>query len=115
MRISIDSTEPLQDVIRVVGAMYKVTLTVATTNEAATTSPVTASADRGGSRTGSKASRARGNARGRSGSRGRSDKRLAKISNDELRSWARQNGHVVRDRGRIPAAVVTAYHEAQRG
>jgi hypothetical protein len=30
-----------------------------------------------------------------------------------LRSWARENGHTVSDRGRIPKAVVAAHREAQ--
>ena len=29
-----------------------------------------------------------------------------------IREWARANGHNVKDRGRIPAAVVEAYHQA---
>lgn len=33
-------------------------------------------------------------------------------SNAELRSWARQNGFTVSDRGRLPASVVTAYRNA---
>ncbi|RHW22784.1 hypothetical protein D0Z08_31170 [Nocardioides immobilis] len=34
-------------------------------------------------------------------------------SNAEVRSWARQNGFTVSDRGRLPASVVTAYRNAQ--
>lgn len=30
----------------------------------------------------------------------------------EIREWARQNGHVVADRGRIAAEVTAAYHAA---
>ena len=116
MRISIDSTEPLEDVIRVVGAMYDVTLTVATTNDIAEAPPARTRGGRGGNRTvEAKASRGRSSSRGRAGNRGQSDERLAKVSNDDLRSWARENGHNVSDRGRIPAAVVTAYLEAQGG
>lgn len=33
-------------------------------------------------------------------------------SNAELRAWARQNGFTVSDRGRLPASVVTAYRNA---
>ncbi|RHW28462.1 hypothetical protein D0Z08_04825 [Nocardioides immobilis] len=33
--------------------------------------------------------------------------------NAEVRSWARQNGFTVSDRGRLPASVVTAYRNAQ--
>lgn len=31
----------------------------------------------------------------------------------EVRAWARENGHEVPDRGRIPAELVDAYREAQ--
>jgi len=34
-------------------------------------------------------------------------------SNAEVRSWARRNGLTVSDRGRLPASVVTAYRNAQ--
>ena len=116
MRISIDSTEPLEDVIRVVGAMYDVTLTVAATNDTAVAVQARTSAARDGNRTAKgKASRGRGTGRSRAGSRGQSDRRLAKVSNHDLRSWARENGYTVSDRGRIPAAVVTGYRKAQDG
>lgn len=116
MRISIDSTEPLEDVIRVVGAMYDVTLTVATTNDTAVAVQARTPAGPDGSRTAKEsASRGRGSGQSRAGTRGQSDKRLAKVSNDDLRSWARENGHTVRDRGRIPAVVLTAYREAHGG
>ena len=108
MRISIESTEPLEDVIRVVGAAYNVTLTVATTNEATTSAPAATTKGRGRSRTATdKAPRARSNGRGRPAQRD------TKVSNDDLRSWARENGHTVSDRGRIPMAVVAAYRDAQ--
>lgn len=29
-----------------------------------------------------------------------------------IREWARNNGHTVSDRGRIPAALVEAYHQS---
>jgi hypothetical protein len=32
----------------------------------------------------------------------------------DIRTWARQNGHEVSDRGRIPAAVVDAYHASKK-
>lgn len=39
---------------------------------------------------------------------------MAEISGAEIRAWARANGHVVADRGRIPADVVAAYAAAHR-
>lgn len=36
-----------------------------------------------------------------------------KLNLEELRAWAKDNGHKVADRGRIPAAVVEAFHAAK--
>lgn len=32
-----------------------------------------------------------------------------------IRQWAREQGHQVSDRGRVPASIVEAYEAAQRG
>ncbi|MGW3960178.1 histone-like nucleoid-structuring protein Lsr2 [Amycolatopsis sp. NPDC005003] len=32
----------------------------------------------------------------------------------DIRTWARQNGHEVADRGRIPTSVVDAYHASRK-
>ena len=110
MRVSIDSTEPVEQVIRVIEALYGVKLTVATANGAAPAGPAAAGERRRGTRTtGNRATRTSGNGRVRS------KKRVETVSNAELRSWARKNGHAVRDRGRIPAAVSAAYYEAVGG
>lgn len=108
LRISIDSTESLEDVIRVVGAAYNVTLTVATTNEASTIAPAAMAPNGGG---GGRAATAKG-ARTGSARRGRSAQQVAKVSSDVVRSWARENGHTVSDRGRIPNAVAAAHRDA---
>ena len=47
-----------------------------------------------------------------SNGRSRSAKDRAKVSNAELRSWARANGQTLNDRGRVPAAVIAAYRQA---
>lgn len=108
MRISIDSTEPLQDVVRVIEAVYEVTLTATPATQLVNTAPAPTLQRRGGPQTASgKTPRAKSNGQGRSA------KQRAKVSNEELRSWARENGQTVNDRGRIPASVVSAYHEAQ--
>ena len=110
LRISIDSNESLEDVIRVVGAAYNVTLTVSTSNETDTRAPTVAvTAERGGS---SRAATVKG-ARAKSSRRSRPSPQVVKVSNDVLRSWARENGYTVSDRGRIPNAVVAAHREAQ--
>jgi Lsr2 len=58
---------------------------------------------------------------GRSGGRGRSQRQTpstekpARSSREEtqaIREWARQNGHQVSDRGRIPKSVLEAYQAA---
>ena len=36
----------------------------------------------------------------------------AEVSTSELRAWARENGHAVSSRGRIPDTVRAAYDEA---
>lgn len=107
MKISIDSTEPLEDVLRVVGAMYGVTVVIAPTDAA--TAPA-----RGTSR---RASRSQPTPASNGASRRRGSKRAARTGSSPVdqalvRSWARENGHAVSDRGRLPAAVVAAYRAA---
>ncbi|MDQ2851903.1 MAG: Lsr2 family protein [Actinomycetota bacterium] len=38
--------------------------------------------------------------------------RLSREQAAAIREWARNNGHKVSDRGRIPAAILTTYHAA---
>ena len=33
----------------------------------------------------------------------------------DIRAWAKENGHEVSDRGRLPNAVMQAYNEAHQG
>lgn len=107
MKISIDSAEPLEDVMRVVGAVYGVTLAVAASDTDTQIAPKPTTARAGGrSKTGRRAS-ARGNSRRRSTARSR------KVSAAELRTWAQENGHTVSERGPIPAAVRSAYQDAR--
>lgn len=58
---------------------------------------------KGGRRTGGRSAGARGKARAASGS-----------SQDtaQIRAWAKENGHEVNDRGRVPAAIREAYEQA---
>jgi hypothetical protein len=55
-------------------------------------------------RTGSRSSGGRG---GRGRGRGRNNQTA------EIRAWARENGHKVNERGRIPADVVAAYEKSR--
>lgn len=50
-----------------------------------------------------------GRGRGRSGGRGRA---AAKTDLGDVRSWARDNGYQVSDRGRVSAEVMSAYEGA---
>ena len=44
------------------------------------------------------------------GSRGSA--RADREQTQAIRDWARKNGHKVNDRGRVPATVIEAYHQA---
>ncbi|MEU9188066.1 Lsr2 family protein [Streptomyces sp. NPDC048484] len=58
---------------------------------------------KGGRRTGGRASGGRGKARSVSG--GSQD-------TAQIRAWAKENGHEVNDRGRVPATIREAYEKA---
>ncbi|WP_127781851.1 Lsr2 family protein [Rhodococcus sp. X156] len=48
-------------------------------------------------------------------SRGSTTKGRASVDREQsaaIREWARRSGHEVSDRGRIPAAIIEAYHQA---
>lgn len=51
--------------------------------------------------------------RGGGRARGRGSARSARAGNTaDIRNWAKQNGHQVNERGRIPATVMEAYEKA---
>jgi hypothetical protein len=103
VQLTIDSNQKLSDVLRVVGALYAVNIGVleAETTPAEITKPTTP-APRGRKRAPRSRRPAASRGTGRRSSRG--------TSSAEIRAWAQANGHTVSDRGRIPSAVVTAYH-----
>ena len=115
LRLSIDSTDPLEDAIRVLGAMYNVTLVTPSNNTAKKASASakrvpTATTKRGrkattGSRTPRKKSVEAPVIESTQAAAGR-------VGTAELRSWAREHGFTVSDRGRIPAAISAAYNQA---
>jgi len=113
MKVTIDSSESLESAIRVLGALYDVTLTVATeTANPAPKSRPTGKASRTSKRSGAAKATAAAVATKRSP---RASKTTAKsVSASELRSWARANGHEVGTHGRVPATVATAYREAHQ-
>ena len=89
MQITIDSDQPLEDVLRVIGAMYNVDLT--STN---------ASSKAGARRVPQQ----------RRGPRRRSARQA---STAEVRAWALSNGYEVGTKGRIADAVLRAYRASR--
>lgn len=115
LKLTIDSTEPLEDALRVVGALYNVTLDVASSGGNSN-----GSARNTGSNGASRPARAAGTrARRRPASRTRrsqarpSTRANRKVSPAVVRSWARENGYAVADRGRVSAEVLNAYYDSQ--
>lgn len=111
MKLSIDSSDSLDDALRAVGALFGVTLQVADTTGAASGGPAetpTAPARKTASRT------AAGRGRGRSTGTGRrsAGRRGRAPAATDVRQWARDNGMTVNSRGRIPASVLAAYRES---
>ena len=107
VKLTVDSNEPLEDAMRVLGALYGVTLVVS-----------------------SEVPDARRPAQGRVTRRKRStatkprtgapavDSDAAESagspSNAEVRAWARRTGLSVSDRGRVPASVLKEYRNAHQ-
>jgi hypothetical protein len=122
LKLTLDSSEPLENVMRVVGALYGVALVVSSdeqerskpprndASKPANTSKKTAR------RKPASARKARAvaptNADAAQSNRETSPRSAGSPSNAEVRSWARQNGFTVSDRGWLPASVVTAYRNA---
>ena len=98
VQITIDSTEPLEKVTAVVGALYGVELVVAAGSASAPTGR------RGRSARVPAAAPTRSAARGRR-RRGTHDPKA-------VRRWAVEQGLAVSSRGQLPKAVLTAYAES---
>jgi hypothetical protein len=121
VKISVDSSEPLEDALRVLGALYGVTLVVSPGEHgvaeptrkpvakparkrstsrkrlaAVENHPVGAAAEAGEGPSGSEVAAASAGA----------------ASSAQVRAWARENGLRVSDRGRVSASVVDAYRRA---
>lgn len=106
MHVTIDSAEALEKVLPVIAALYGVELVVAPKNVLSRKSNMAApKAESGGSGRTRKA--AAGSASGPA--RGRARRRTAKLDASTIRAWARANGFAVKDVGRVPAALVSAY------
>jgi len=117
MKVTIDSSEPLADALRVIGALYDVSLS---------------QVDEGRSvgNSGTERTSTRPKATG-SGSRRRTDRKSPKpaaaskttaakrqtrlASSSEIRKWALAKGQTVSSRGTLPGAVKDAYAAAHTG
>jgi hypothetical protein len=96
MQLTIDSNQPLEDVLRVIGAMYNVELST----QSGTRAPTRAS---------------RNNPAPRPTRRGRANgRRTRQPTTAEVRGWALSHGYEVGSKGRIPDAVLQAYRASNR-
>src|SRR3954447_21255063 len=96
MKVTIDSSESLESAIRVLGAMYDVTLTVA--GEASSPAPKSRPTGKAGTSPSPKPARTAKNAAAAVSTKRplRGSKTTAKnVSASELRAWARANGYDV--------------------
>ena len=120
LKVTLDSSEPLEDALRVLGALYNVTLVHSQdggTELPSTDEPTTRkeSAPAGAVTPGTstkKSSRASAAGTATKPRRKRASKRTASPDNAEVRSWARQEGLSVNSRGRVAASVIAAYRDA---
>lgn len=125
MELTVDSTEPLEDAMRVLGALYGVTLAVSpdgqdvSGGDGATSQPV--ETPRKVNRRSSATKKARTAASGANADTkadageskpGSATRSGGSPTNAEVRSWASRNGITVSERGRIPASVRTAFRNA---
>jgi hypothetical protein len=118
LKVTIDSTEPFADALRVIGALYNVTLAqVDDTPALGTPSAGPRRTRRPGATTNGSSRRA-----GTSKTTQRapapkptwSSPQAAAASTSEIRRWAVANGHTVSSRGTLPGAVRAAYAEAHK-
>ena len=115
MKVTIDSTEPLADAIRVIGALYNVNLgEVAATDDTPTTGAAQDEPPRAATGTSSRRSRAK-TAKASSPSGTGRRRRAPAAGSSDVRAWAVANGHTVSSRGTLPAAIKAAYAEAHKG
>ena len=121
MQLTIDSSEPLERVLQVVGALYQVDLAVqapagaaAPAGSPAADAGVPTAADVGGGRWAGAGSGRRGAGtpprhRPERGAAARPPPDMAAV-----RVWARDHGFTVADRGRVSGAVLDAYARRDR-
>jgi len=114
LKVTIDSTEPLADALRVIGALYNVNLAqVAATDDTATTTAGAAQDHPLGAATAKPSRNSRAKTTSAPTRTGRRRPTTAASSSD-VRAWAVANGHAVSDRGTLPAAIKAAYAQAHQ-
>jgi Lsr2 len=116
LKLTIDSAEALEDTLRVVGALYNVTLTVSAKPAAGTGSSASSSATPRASTATSRAPRKGQTAQKRTRPASRRARSAAngrgRVDTATVRAWARDNGYEIAGRGRVPATVLTAYQQS---
>ena len=106
MRITIDTSDPLEHSLRVLGAVYDVQLTVAGHAEATASAPP--DSDGSAVKLSGQAQR-RGARANKTGSPRQRSRVGGKPDTATMRQWAREHGLQVPDRGRIPKEITRAY------
>ena len=101
VKLTIDSREPLADVLRVVGSLYDVALTTTPTSGSAPAANEALPARSSSRRSSRDAGRAR-----------RTTARSSPANARAVREWASQNGFEVSARGSLSTAVRDAYNAA---
>jgi len=117
MKVTIDSSEPLADALRVIGALYNVELAEGAGTDDASPGPGPATSNRPARSATIKASRRAPAKRSKTSSASRSPRgrRSTGANSSEIRAWAIANGHAVSDRGTLPSKIKTGYAEAHKG
>jgi Lsr2 len=110
VQITIDSSEPLDKVLKVVGALYGVTLGEATEGlmDPGPPDPKPRTAKKNIKQSRVTATDSKTTSRSTRSARRKSKTKTAPDPTS-VRTWAKTNGHPVRDRGPVPASVTAAY------
>jgi len=108
LKVTLESTESLQDALRVVGALYGVQLVVAGDSPDSDDQPATRqSTPKSSGRRGRRPAATETPAATAS-----SATKASSATTSELRAWAKANGVDVNERGPVPASVRDAYAAA---
>jgi len=103
VQLTIDSSEPLDRVLEVIGALYGTRLTRQEESPASTTAPAAEAA--------AAPRRAAPSRSAQKGSAGRSARATQDVDLQAVRAWAREQGHTVSARGRLSKALIDAYQQ----